>query len=49
MMKKSKPYKRFRELMVGENQCGNKVEWGFGATELNIKVGLAECLTVIRD
>ncbi|QFT87560.1 hypothetical protein FIU87_02750 [Bacillus sp. THAF10] len=25
--KKSKPYERFRELMVGENQCGMVVEW----------------------
>jgi hypothetical protein len=27
MMKKSRLYERFRELMVGENQCGIMVEW----------------------
>jgi hypothetical protein len=27
MMKKSRLYERFRELMVGENQCGVMVEW----------------------
>jgi hypothetical protein len=27
MKKSSKLYERFRELMVGENQCGIIVEW----------------------
>lgn len=37
MMKKSKLYEHFRELVAGENQCDSIVEW---ASELPIQTNV---------